>query len=56
MKKVNLEETLIYRKVLQINHDSYRICRGRNMPPFYSYEKVTQISSVTILVKRRPGE
>ena len=39
--------------VFQINHDSYRICHGRNMPPIYSYEKLTQILSVTILVQ--PG-
>ena len=25
--------------VCQINHNSYRIYHGRNMPPFYSYEK-----------------
>ena len=37
--------------VFQIHHDSYRICCGRNMPPFYSFEKFTQILSVSILVK-----
>ena len=38
--------------VSQINHDSYCTCSVRNMPPFYSYEKLTQIFSVTILLKR----
>ena len=27
------------------------VCHGRNMPPFYGYEKLAQISPVTILVK-----
>ena len=40
--------------VFQNNHNSYRVCRGRNRPPFYSYEKLTQILSVTILVKHGP--
>ena len=26
--------------IFQNNHDSYRDCRGRNMPPFCSYEKL----------------
>ena len=39
-------------KRFEKNHDSYHICRGRNMLPFYCYE----ILSVTlILVKRGPG-
>ena len=37
------------------NHYSYRVCRGRNMQPFYSYEKRTQTLSGTILVKWGPG-
>ena len=41
--------------VFQNNRDSYRVCRGRNMPPFYSYEKLALILSVTILVKRGPA-
>ena len=41
--------------VFQNNQDGYRLCCERNMPPFYSYEKLTQISSETILVKRDPG-
>ena len=42
--------------VFQINHDSYSICRGRNMPPFSSYAELKQILSVSILVKRGPGD
>ena len=54
MKKVNLEETLIYHDSFP-KYDSYRVCRGRNVPPFYSYETLTQIPSLAILIKRGPG-
>ena len=49
-EKINFEETIVF----QNNHDSYCVCCGRNMPPFYSYVKLTKNLSVTILVKRGP--
>ena len=41
--------------VFQNNHYCYSVCHCRNMPPFYRYEKLMQILSVTSLVKRGPG-
>ena len=36
------------------NHGSYLIFRGRNMPPYKDNGKLTQILSVTVLVKQGP--
>ena len=41
--------------IFKKSHDMYRVCHGRNMPTFYSYEKLTQILSVNILEKRGQG-
>ena len=54
-EKINFVKTFIYRKSFQNNYDSYRVCHSRNMLPFYNYEKLKQISSLTTLVKRVPG-
>ena len=37
---MNFKKLYFITIVFQNNHDSYRVCRGRNMSPFYSYENL----------------